>query len=301
MKAIESIQKALETIEGELAERIDIPALAASVSLSPFYFHRLFKNAVGYTVEEYTRLRRLARSAEILKGGATVTDAALQCGFESPSHFSRCFAETYGMTPSEYQNSKPPLFHVLKPDVLLMNKNLGIGELHVSDGIVLQIDLREQEEIHMIGIDVFCPIGIGTPGVDNPGVAWERFHPLKDGVPNRCAERTEFGISHCPPGTPANGFHYLAATKVCPPCEPPEGMAGFTLPAGLYVRCIFQNEDLETAVSANLKSAIDYLCKWQSENGYAFARDGWFEVEYYGPAAFAEPYELEIWHRVEKA
>lgn len=299
MKALESVQKALENIEASLGEKTDIHALAASVSLSPFYFQRLFKDAVGYTVEEYIRLRRLARSTELLRGGSSVTEAAMECGFESASHFSRSFTETYGMTPSEFQNNQKPLFHVMKPDILLMNRNLGVGELYVSGGMVLRIDVRQQEETNLVGVDVFCPIGIGTPGVDNPGVAWERFHPVKQNIPNLRLPGTEFGVSYSTAENPqAGGFHYLAAAEVSAPGELPEGLTAYTLPAGLYARCVYQNPDFETAVSANLKSAIDYLCKWQAENGYEM--DGWFEAECYGPAAHAEPFELEIWHRVKK-
>lgn len=299
MKAIESIQKALVTIEDSIAEKIGIHALASSVSLSPFYFQRLFKSAVRYTVEEYVRLRRLARSAELIKEGASITDAAIGCGFESVSHFSRSFAETYGMTPRDYQSSKPPLYHVMMPDIMLMNKNLGIGELYVSNGIVLRIEVSQQEATQMVGVDVVCPISIGTPGVDNPAVAWERFHKSKDSIPNKTEQRTEFGISYVSPDNPVeNGFHYLAAAKVSATGKIPEGMTSYTLPAGLYARCIYQNESFETGVSANMKSAIEYLQKWQAENGYRMA--GMFSAEYYGPDAFAEPYQIEIWYLVEK-
>lgn len=299
MKAIESIQQALDAIESGLAEKIEIHGLAAQVALSPFYFHRLFKSAVGYTVEEYIRLRRLARSTELIRAGTAITAAAMECGFESPSHFSSSFRDTYGMTPSEFQSAKPPLFHVMKPDIMLMNRNLGIGELYVSKGIILQIDVKQLEETHLIGIDLFCPFGIGSPGVDHPGIAWDRFHATKHQIANRCEPRTEFGISHRAEDGCSNGFRYLAAAKVGQPCRPPEGMAALTLPAGMYACCVYQNESFEAGVSVNLKTAIEYLCKWQTENGYEMDED-WFEAEYYGPAAFAEPYQIEIWHHVRK-
>lgn len=295
MKAIESIQKALEAIEGGLGEKIDIHGLAASVSLSPFYFHRLFKSAVGYTVEEYIRLRRLAHSVDRLRAGTAVTAAAMESGFESPSHFSRCFQETYGMTPSEFQATKPPLFHVMKPDILLVSKNLGVGELYVSNEMVLQIDVRHQEAMHMVGIELFCPIGIGTPGVDNPGIAWDRFHPVKHTVPGRVAPEQTFGVSYKPA---EGGFHYLAAIRVEEPSTAPEGMVSFMLPKGLYACCIYQNESFEAGVNVNLSNAIAYFHKWIDDNGYR--TEEMFEAEYYGPMAITEPYQIELWRRVGK-
>lgn len=299
MKAIESIQKALETIESILGEKIDIKDLSSTVGLSPFYFHRLFKGTVGYTVEEYIRLRRLARSTELLRNGATITTAAIACGFESPSHFSRSFQEAYGMVPSDYQTAKPPLFHVMKPDILLNHKNLGVGEMYVSNEMVLQIDIRQREAMYMVGIDVFCPMGIGTPGVDNPGIAWGKFHPAKEQISNRSKPFAEFGVAYCPQDTPNNGgFHYLAAAQVDEPGPVPEGMVGYTLPAGLYACCIYQNESFEAAVDINLANANAYFHKWMDESGYRTV--GMFEAEYYGPSAFKEPYQIEIWRLVEK-
>jgi predicted transcriptional regulator YdeE len=184
----------------------------------------------------------------------------------------------------------------MKPDILLMTRNLGIGELYVSGEMVLQMDVRRQEAMHMVGIEVFCPFGIGTPGVDNPGIAWERFHPVKHTVPGTAAPEQTFGVAYKPSD---GGFYYLAAIRVNGPGSAPEGMVAYTLPEGLYAACIYQNESFETGVNINLSNAIAFFHKWLDENGYRTLLP--METEYYGAKAFVEPYQIELWRKVEKA
>ena len=66
MHAWEAIEQSLSFIEEHLAEEISTEELANTVGLSPFYFQRLFKQLVNKSVQEYVKLRRLARVIESL-------------------------------------------------------------------------------------------------------------------------------------------------------------------------------------------------------------------------------------------
>ena len=61
MHAWEAIEQSLTFIEEHLAEEISTEELANTVGLSPFYFQRLFKRLVNKSVQEYVKLRRLAK------------------------------------------------------------------------------------------------------------------------------------------------------------------------------------------------------------------------------------------------
>lgn len=58
MHAWESIQKAVDYIDENLQEEVTTEMLAGLVSLSPFYFQRLFKRLVNKSVQEYIKLRQ---------------------------------------------------------------------------------------------------------------------------------------------------------------------------------------------------------------------------------------------------
>ena len=67
MYAWKKIEQSLTLIEEHLAEEISTEELADTVGLSPFYYQRLFKRLVRKPVQEYVKLRRLAKVIENLK------------------------------------------------------------------------------------------------------------------------------------------------------------------------------------------------------------------------------------------
>ena len=85
-------------IEEHLTKEISTEELANTVGLSPFYFQRLFKRLVNKPVQEYVKLRRLAKVIENLKSTEQrILDVALDYGFSSHANFTRAFKETYGI------------------------------------------------------------------------------------------------------------------------------------------------------------------------------------------------------------
>ena len=66
MHAWEAIQRSVDYVEEHLQENIRAEDLAEMVGVSPFYFQRLFKRLVNKPLQEYIKLRRLAKSIEAL-------------------------------------------------------------------------------------------------------------------------------------------------------------------------------------------------------------------------------------------
>jgi AraC family transcriptional regulator of adaptative response/methylated-DNA-[protein]-cysteine methyltransferase len=63
--------------------------LAAAVGISPFYFHRLFKEATGLTPKSYAAACRSDRMREESLKRGTVTEAIYEAGFNSNGRFTR--------------------------------------------------------------------------------------------------------------------------------------------------------------------------------------------------------------------
>lgn len=97
----EGISKAIEYIEDNLTEEIDLVKVAQNVCLSPFYFQKIFCALCGFTVGEYIRNRRLTFAAqELCSSNVKVIDVALKYGYDSPDSFSRAFQKFHGVNPS---------------------------------------------------------------------------------------------------------------------------------------------------------------------------------------------------------
>lgn len=78
--------------------------IASSIGVSLRHLHQLFRDH-DVSVNKYLITRRLARCMDDLvsphRAGLTVTEVAMNRGFKTVSHFSRCFSEAYGKPPSE--------------------------------------------------------------------------------------------------------------------------------------------------------------------------------------------------------
>ncbi|MFO7869589.1 MAG: two-component regulator propeller domain-containing protein [Bacteroidales bacterium] len=80
-----------------------IDMLAHAVGLSRSQLYRKVVSVVGQSPNEYIKTLRLQRSVEMLKTKKyRIAEIAYEVGFSDPGYFSSCFAERYGMKPSEY-------------------------------------------------------------------------------------------------------------------------------------------------------------------------------------------------------
>ena len=85
--------------------------VASSIGVSLRHLHQLFRDH-DVSVNKYIITRRLARCMDDLvspyASSLTITEVAMKHGFKTVSHFSRCFSEAYGTTPSEARRSGRP-------------------------------------------------------------------------------------------------------------------------------------------------------------------------------------------------
>jgi AraC family transcriptional regulator, regulatory protein of adaptative response / methylated-DNA-[protein]-cysteine methyltransferase len=83
-----------------------VPALdelARRVGLSPYHFHRVFRDVTGLTPKGYAAARREQRVRSTLARGAKVTEAIFDAGYGSNGRFYEKAGETLGMTPTRYR------------------------------------------------------------------------------------------------------------------------------------------------------------------------------------------------------
>ena len=99
------VNAVMDYIEAHLGDELTVEGLAEVAHFSPFHFHRIFSTMTGETLGGVFARVRIERAATRLVGQPQrpVTDIALECGFSSPSAFSRAFREASGMTPTEWR------------------------------------------------------------------------------------------------------------------------------------------------------------------------------------------------------
>ncbi|MCI8453504.1 MAG: AraC family transcriptional regulator [Lachnospiraceae bacterium] len=266
MQAWETIEQALDYIEGHLTEEIPTESLANFVGLSPFYFQRLFKRLVKKPVQEYVKLRRLTRVIEALKDPEQrILDVALEYGFSGHANFTRAFKETYGITPEEYRKDLQMLNTFEKPEISMQYVQIDEGVPLVTKDMVLEIYKKtlKQAEIYLgfetkVKISGQAPVG-ESMGVDVPGQLWRRYHLEKGSIASHLNTGVEMGMSHS--ADPLRGtFAYFAggrAETIPEKMEP--GFIKKELPEGEYIICKVEAESFEKLVTHALDQANQYF------------------------------------------
>ena len=95
------IKKVLEYIAEHYTEPLTLEDVADVCGITKYHLAREFKRFTGLTVITYVNILRCKRAEVCLAEGKTVTEAAVESGFDSISYFSRTYKKLMGVTPSE--------------------------------------------------------------------------------------------------------------------------------------------------------------------------------------------------------
>jgi len=101
------MQRVLDHIDRHLDGDLDLDAVSGVAAFSKFHFHRQFKATFGVSLHRYVQLARLKRASRRLAEGQgqSVTDIALDAGYETPDAFARAFRQRFSQSPSSFRKS----------------------------------------------------------------------------------------------------------------------------------------------------------------------------------------------------
>lgn len=96
------LTEAVELMESNLEELINLDDLASLVGVSRRQLERLFKKYLGCVPRRYYLDLRLKKARQLLlQTAGSISEIAIACGFVSASHFSKSYREMFGMSPRE--------------------------------------------------------------------------------------------------------------------------------------------------------------------------------------------------------
>lgn len=96
------LTEAVELMESNLEELINLDDLASLVGVSRRQLERLFKKYLGCVPRRYYLDLRLKKARQLLmQTPCSVSEIAIACGFVSASHFSKSYREMFGLSPRE--------------------------------------------------------------------------------------------------------------------------------------------------------------------------------------------------------
>ena len=98
------VRKVKEYIRSNLKNDITIEQIADLTHLNPDYTTRIFRNITGMTIRGYLIKKRMERAKTLLQTtGLSVSEVAMESGYDNFSYFIRVFRQYFGVTPKQFR------------------------------------------------------------------------------------------------------------------------------------------------------------------------------------------------------
>ncbi|KQS51928.1 MULTISPECIES: AraC family transcriptional regulator [unclassified Sphingomonas] len=101
------MQRVLDHIDRHLDDDLDLNAVSGVAAFSKYHFHRQFTATFGLSVHRYVQLARMKRASYRLayRDAQSVTDIAMDAGYDAPDAFARAFRQRVGQSPSSFRKA----------------------------------------------------------------------------------------------------------------------------------------------------------------------------------------------------
>jgi AraC family transcriptional regulator len=232
------MHRVLEHIDANISEEMDLSALAAVASFSPYHFHRLFAAWTGERLGEFLRRRRVEIGAGRLAAqpALSILDVALSVGFSSAEAFSRAFKAHFGIAPTPWRRTASRHAEHSNPGQMKGNLNHGWtsggqhhgGSYNPALEHPMQVRLETLKPVPIAYLRHLGPYG------DTVGSFWqETVYPWM--VANSLVDAPRYGISHDDPSITAPAkCRYDACVEVEEKALLSGNALRTTLPGGKY-------------------------------------------------------------------
>jgi len=91
-------------LNDQFSDSLSLDYLSKQLHIHPVHLSRDFSKYFNSGLGEYIRKIKIQKSLELIsQKKLDLTAIAFECGFSDQSHFTRCFKEINGITPSQYR------------------------------------------------------------------------------------------------------------------------------------------------------------------------------------------------------
>jgi len=102
-RALLRLGRTLDFLENHYTESLTLDQLARIANMSPSTLYRAFQRSFQTSPIDYLIRYRIQKAIELFTGDdLTITEIALQVGFNDSNYFSRQFRQHLGIAPSQY-------------------------------------------------------------------------------------------------------------------------------------------------------------------------------------------------------
>jgi AraC family transcriptional regulator len=164
MDWLKRMNRAIDYVENNLMNEIDMSVVAQMACTSTYNFQKMFSFITEISLVEYIRRRRLTLAAfEIQNSDVKIVDAALKYGYESPVSFTRAFQALHGIVPSVARGGGVTL--KAYPRISFQISIKGESEMEYR--------IEKKEAFDIFGIETIAS-SIGDKNYQSPSQLWKK-------------------------------------------------------------------------------------------------------------------------------
>lgn len=95
-----------EYIDAHYLEELKLPDIAEALHINLYYLSHTFKDLTGSSPMQYIIRKRIEEAQTLLlTTNMTITDIAMQCGYNNSNYFQSVFSNIVGMPPGKYRKT----------------------------------------------------------------------------------------------------------------------------------------------------------------------------------------------------
>ncbi|GEM_PF-129562 len=281
MAYMDKMNNAIDFIEANITDDIDLNLVARKACCSVYHFLRTFSFLAEIPLSEYIRRRKLTLAAFDLFDGGKVVDVASKYGYSSPEAFARAFKGLHGITPMAARNTDTSLkaypkltFHLSLGGDGEIGYRIAQKNAYEVCGISIDVPIRHEKTNTVITRFWEDNIGNGVIGQFHRDIGLAYNICLNAALFNY--RKSTFSYMICyemPSGRAPNGYSVLSV--------PPFTWAVFSTPE--------HPSNETTEIIRNMRKRI--FTEWFPTSGYTHASGPEFEMFHNDNNKFV----IEIW------
>lgn len=217
----QAVYKVIDYIEKNYADELTVESLSEVAGFSKYHFHRVFDNITGINLGKYIRIVRLQQSTTKLRTKITVTQVAMQSGYETHASFAKAFKKRFGVSPKNFSH-----------------------KTYIEGAKMIQPKIVNFERIEVLYVRKLGDYNIVSAQAFEVLMGFAYGHKIKNKKNLMGQDAMIFGIGHDDPNTtPLDELRYDACISYDDKSVKPKGEVGVKfIEGGKHLYCLHKGD-----------------------------------------------------------